>query len=265
MKHFSVAFASAVNAAILSCVQRRTLVFAVVALAWGRPLPAQAQRVSIDAALHTSDKPYIQTTGEATISTKPDQAVIEIGVVSQALNANAASTQNAKQTDTVLNDLKSLFGSGEKVRTTAYSVRPNVQYPKPGAAPTISGYIAINVVEVTLDDLTQVSKVIDTATQSGANVVQQLQYRLRNPNGVRAQALREAAEQAKLSAEAMAAGVGLKVVRVLSVEEVAPEEGFGTYKKVAPPPAPAGTVATPLEIGTIDVEVNVTLRVEVAQ
>ena len=88
MKHFSAAFAYAVNPAILSCVQRRTLVLAVVTLAWGRPLPAQGQRVSIDAALHTSDKPYIQATGEATISAKPDQAVIEIGVVSQASNAN---------------------------------------------------------------------------------------------------------------------------------------------------------------------------------
>ena len=265
MKHFDRAFASAVNPAILSFVQSRILAWAVVALAWGRPALAQGQRVSIDAALHTSDKPYIQAAGEATVSAKPDQAVIEIGVVSQASNANAASTQNAKQTDAVLAELNVLLGSGKKVRTTSYSVRPNLQYPKPGAAPTISGYTATNVVEVTLDDLTQVSSVIDTATQSGANLVQRLQYRLKNPNGVRAQALREAAEQAKLSAEAMAAGVGLRVVRVLSVEEVTPEEGFVNYnKKAALPVPPAGTVATPLEIGTIDVEVKVTLKAEVA-
>lgn len=252
------------NPAILSSVKSRTLALAVAALAWGRPALAQGQRVSIDAALHTSDKPYIQAAGEATVSAKPDQAVIEIGVVSQASNANAASTQNAKQTDAVLAELNALLSSGKKVRTTSYSVRPNLQYPKPGAAPTISGYTATNVVEVTLDDLTQVSSVIDTATQSGANLVQRLQYRLKNPNGVRAQALREAAEQAKLSAEAMAAGVGLRVVRVLSVEEVTPEEGFVNYKRAALPAPPAGTVATPLEIGTIDVEVKVTLKAEVA-
>jgi uncharacterized protein YggE len=95
MKHFDRACASGVNPAILSSVQSRTLALAVavVALAWGRPALAQGQRVSIDAALHTSDKPYIQAAGEATVSEKPDQAVIEIGVVSQASNANAASTQ----------------------------------------------------------------------------------------------------------------------------------------------------------------------------
>jgi uncharacterized protein YggE len=121
-----------VNPAILSSVQSRTLALAVAALAWGRPALAQGQRVSIDAALHTSDKPY--AAGEATVSAKPGQAVIEIGVVSQASNANAASTQKAKQTDAVLAELNALLSSGKKVRTTSYSVRPNLQYLKPGAA-----------------------------------------------------------------------------------------------------------------------------------
>jgi uncharacterized protein YggE len=221
--------------------------------------------VSIDAALRTSEKPYVQATGEATVSVKPDQALIEIGVVSQASTAATASVQNAKQTDAVLGELNVLLGRTKKVRTMNYSVRPNFQYPKPGAAPNISGYIATNVVEIMLDDLGQVSKVIDTATQSGATVVQKLHYRLKNPNAVRAQALREAAEQAKVSAAAIAAGLGLKVVRVLSVEEVIPEDGFVAYKKAAPPPAAASTPATPLEIGTIDVGVNVILRVEIGQ
>ena len=174
-----VAFTYGMIPAILNGVQSRTLLFAMVALAWCRPVPAQRQRVSIDAALHTSEKPYVQATGEATISARPDQAVIEIGVVSQASNASAAAAQNAKQTDAVLGELNTLLGRNRKVRTTSYSVRPNFQYPKPGASPTITGYTATNVVEVTLDDLVQVSKVIDTATQSGANVVQKLQYRLK--------------------------------------------------------------------------------------
>ena len=254
----------ALIAAILNDVKDRLLTIGMIVLAWSR-LPAQAQRVSIDAALHTSEKPYVQATGEATVSARPDQAVIEIGVVSQASNANAASSENARQTDVVLAELNHLLGRTKRVRTTNYSVRPNFQYPKPGAKPTITGYSATNVVEVTLDDLSQVSKVIDTAMQSGANVIQKLQYRLKNPNTVRAQALKEAAEQAKVSAEAIAAGLGLRVLRVLTAEEVAPDEGFGMYKKAAPPTPPAATAATPVEIGTIDVGVNVLIRVEVGQ
>lgn len=109
-------------------------------------------------------------------------------------------------------------GAGRKLKTTTYTVRPVFWYPKPGAAATISGYRATNIVDVTLDDLAQVGKVIDAATQSGANVIQNLDYQLKSPGAIRARALRQAAEQAKISAEAIAAGLGLKVLRVLSAE-----------------------------------------------
>ena len=245
-------------------VKSRVLLVGVFVLVWGRPNPALGQRVSIDAALRMADKPYIQATGDATMSAKPDQALVEIGVVTQGATAVAVAAQNATQTDSVLTDLRKLLGGSNQLKTTSYSVRPNYQSPKPGVAPAITGYIATNVVEVTLDDLTQVSKVIDHATQSGANNIQHLQYRLKNPRAVRGQALREAAEQARASAEAIASGLGLKVVRVLSAEEVVSDEGFGMAKRAAAPP-PGPVPVTPLEIGMIDVDAEVTLRVEIGQ
>jgi uncharacterized protein YggE len=238
----------------------------MIVLAWGGSLQAQGQRVSIDPALHPTEKPYVQATGEATVSAKPDQAIVEIGVTSQGATAVAVAAQNAKQTDGVLADLTKLLGDGKKLKTTSYSVRPNYRYPKPGASATINGYTATNIVEVTLDDLAQVSKVIDGATQSGANVIQNLQYRLKNPGTLRARALREAAEQAKASAEAIASGLGLRVVRVLSAEEVTPREGFGMYKRGASTPLAAeANPPTPLEVGMIEISVNLVVRVEIGQ
>jgi uncharacterized protein len=214
-----------------------------------------------------ADKPYVLATGEATVSAKPDQAIIEIGVVTEDSTAVAAAAQNARQTGAVLADLRKLLGGSSRLKTTTYSMRPSYRYPKPGAAEVIAGYIATNVVEVTLNDLTndltQVGKVIDAATQSGANHIQHLEYRLKDSRAVRGKALREGAEQAKASAEAIASGLGLKVVGVLSAEEVTPEEGFGMAKKATPPPGTGP--ATPLEIGMIDIGATVTLRVEIGQ
>lgn len=246
-------------------VNTKVLVIGFCALACAGS--AIAQHASVDASLHNSDRPYVQATGEATISAKPDRALIEIGVISQAPTAAVAGAQNAKQTDTVITELTGIAGDKTKLRTATYSVHPNYQTPKPGSPPVISGYTATNIVEVTLDDLTQVSKVIDRATQSGANVIQRLEYRLKNPNAVRAQALRQAAEQAKVSAEAIASGLGVKVVRVFSAEEVTPEEGLGMYKK-APVALAAPAMAsppTPVEVGMIDVSVNVIVRLEIGQ
>lgn len=108
------------------------MTLSMIVLAGVRPFPAQGQRVSVDAALHTSERSYVQATGEATVSASPDQALIEIGVISQGSTAVAASAQNAGQTSAVLDDLAKLLGGSRKLRTTSYSVRPNYQHPKPG-------------------------------------------------------------------------------------------------------------------------------------
>lgn len=241
-----------VLAAISTCVMSLTI-------------PLQAQKFSLDASLHTSDKPYIQATGEATVSAKPDQALIEIGVVTQGVTAAAAAAQNARQIDTALSELHKLLGADNQLKTTNYSVRPIYQTPKPGATPVIAGYTATGSVEVTIDNLAVIGKVIDAATQSGANNIQKLEYRLKNSRAVRSQALREAAAEAKASVEAIAAGLGLRVVRVLSAEESVPEEEFGMKKKVPPPPPHATAPTTPVEPGTIEVNATVTLRVEIGE
>jgi uncharacterized protein YggE len=86
-------------------------------------LPLHAEQTSISAALHTSDKPYIQTTGEATLSVKPDQALIDIGVVTEAPTAVAAAAQNAKQSDRLLSDLRRILGENGQLRPVIRSDR----------------------------------------------------------------------------------------------------------------------------------------------
>lgn len=233
----------------------------VTLVAWAGLL--QAQRVSIDAAVRASDKSYVQATGEATISAKPDQVVIDIGVVTQGTIAASVAAQNAKQTDAVLADLHKILASTDQLKTTSYSVRPNYQSPKPGATATIGGYTATNIVEATLDDLTQVGKVIDAVLQSGANNIQKLQFGLKNPQAARSQALRDAAIQAKANAEAIAAGLGVHVVRVLSAEEYEPSDSFVNQKAAAPPQGFAAP--TQVEAGSIEVSATVTLKVEVGE
>src|SRR5205807_2623449 len=100
---------------------------------------------------------------------------------------------------------------------------------------------------------TIVGKVIDIVLQSGANNIQRLQFGLKNPQTIRSQALREAAAQAKASAAAIAAGLGVQIIRVLSAEESVPREAadFAMAKKapIAVPDAPT----TEIQAGTVEV------------
>lgn len=221
-------------------------------------LPAAAQRA--EEVL----RPYIRSSGEATVTAKPDQAKMTIGVVTQASTAQEAGAQNARQTDAVLAQLRKALGSAGEVRTTSYTVTPSYRYPREGGQPTITGYTASNTVEATVDDLALVGKLIDLATQSGANNIQQLRFLVKDEQPVRARALRQASILARSNAEAMAAGLGLRIVRVLAVEEGMPEI-IRPVRSMAMAGAQAAAQTTPVEPGAIEIHATVTLRVEVGQ
>jgi uncharacterized protein YggE len=108
-------------------------------------------RVAIDASLHTSDRPYIQVTGDATISAKPDSDLIEVGVVTEGTTASGVAAQNAAQSDKLILELRRLLGASNLLTTSSYSVHPNITYPK--AAITV--YLATNIVSVTVNDLSK--------------------------------------------------------------------------------------------------------------
>ena len=213
-------------------------------------------------ASHKTPVPYIRTSAEAVVSAKPDRAKVNIGVTTQAPAAQAAAAQNAKQLDGVIRQIRSALGSAVELKTIGYSVNPDYRY-KEGAPPAIAGYTATNILEVTLDDLTLVGKLIDAATQSGANTVQGLQFTLKDESAVQGQALREAALKARTKAEAVAQALGLKITRVISAEE----SGGSVIRPMAPQMmarAQAASVPTPVESGSIEIHGNVTLTVEVA-
>ncbi|HST23872.1 MAG TPA: SIMPL domain-containing protein [Blastocatellia bacterium] len=208
-------------------------------------------------------RPSIRVTGEATVKVSPDQAQIDIGVVTQAQNAQAAASQNAQKLDATIAALRKALGSGADIKTISYSVSPNYRYPREGGQPTITGYTASNIVQVKINDLTKVGPVIDTATQTGANTIHALRFTLKDEQAARAQALREAAMKARAKAEALASTLNLKIQRVLHVEEGGQVSAPPMYARAEM--AMSANAQTPIEAGTIDVQATITLTVEVSQ
>src|SRR5215216_6298793 len=105
-------------------------------------------------------RPSIRVTGEATITAKPDQAEIDIGVVTQAQTAQDAASQNAQKVEAVLAALRKAIGAAADIKTVGYSLNPNYRYPERGGQPTITGYTASNTIHVKTGNLTQVGKII---------------------------------------------------------------------------------------------------------
>ena len=206
----------------------------------------------------------IRVTGDARVSVRPDRVQIDIGVSTEAEHSAQAAADNARQVEAVLAALRPAAGAGAELKTVSYSLSPKYQYHPGGVPPTIAGYTAMNVVRVTLDDLGRMGNVIDAATGAGANRVQGIEFTLREQDAVRAQALREAAVRARGEADVLASALGLKILRVLTVEESSPR-----IMPIRPlvmggmRAAEAEATATPVEEGTLDITAQVTLSVEV--
>ena len=162
--------------------------------------------------------PSITVNGEATIAAEPDQAQIDIGVTTQARNAPDASRENAERLARVLAEVKKLLGKGDEVKTSGYGLNPQYRYPQ-GGKPEIVGYTANNIVRIKTAKLDEVGKLIDAAMQAGANNINRLLFTLKDEEAARLDALRQASAKAKVKAEAIAASLGLKVLRIAAVTE----------------------------------------------
>jgi uncharacterized protein YggE len=182
-------------------------------------------------------------------------------VVTQAASADAAASANARQVDAVMAQLRKLLPPGGEIRTINYNVQPNYRYAREGGPPSITGYTASNTVEVTTGDLQAVGKLIDAATQSGANNIQSLEFLLKNDRAVRAQALREAALGARANAEAMASALGLKVTRVLEVREGETQPPRPIMARMQT--AELAAAPTPITPGQLEVRAVVTVTLTV--
>ncbi|MGH7827320.1 MAG: SIMPL domain-containing protein [Candidatus Binatia bacterium] len=208
--------------------------------------------------------PSVTANGEAVITVEPDQAEIDVGVVTQARNAPDAARENAQKLARVVAEIKKLLGKGDEVNTAGYSLTPNYRYPREGGKPEITGYTATNVVRVKTGDLDSVGKLIDAAMQTGANRINRLVFTLKDEHGAQLQALRLASTKARAKAEEMANALGLEVIRILSATEV--ERGFRPILMAHTRDARMEAVAaapTPIESGTIEVRSSVSLTAEI--
>ena len=204
----------------------------------------------------------ITVMGDSVVQAQPDTAILSISVVTQARRALDAQQENATKTDAVVQALKAAAGTGAEVKTSGYSVQPQRLY-RENQPPTITGYEARNTVTVTLSDLKKVGAVIDAASQAGANDIGGIAFTLRQDRPARDQALREATRAAMQKAEIIASALGRRVTRVVEVQE----EGFQR------PPQPVyqaeafmakrDSVATPIEVGSLDITSRVLLIAEV--
>ncbi len=206
----------------------------------------------------------VMVAGDSIVQAQPDTAILTISVVTQNRAAIQAQQENAAKTDAVVSVLKTVAGAGAEVKTSGYSVQPQRVY-KEGQPPTITGYEVRNSVTVTTSDLNKLGAIIDAAAQAGSNDISGIAFTLRQDRPARDRALGEATQEAVGKARMIANALGGRVVRIVEVQE----EGFQQrppipiYQTETFMTAQKSAVATPIEVGSLEITSRVQVIAEV--
>ncbi len=207
----------------------------------------------------------ISVSGTGIIETEPNQAKVYLGVETQSENVTEALEENSLKMQSVIKAMEKLGIKKNSIETTYFSVYPVRDYETRGEE--IVGYRVSNEVTGELCDLDKIGGVIEEAMNAGANKVRRIEFGLTEDkeNELKNEAIKEACGDARTKADAIASGLGFKIVRVATAREsgvyVAPyrAEGFGGgYGLPIPTPAP---MAIPPPIEPKEVKVSATIDV----
>jgi uncharacterized protein len=206
-------------------------------------------------------RPTIETTGESTISARPDFATITVGVQSAGKTAQAALADNSKATAAVIEALKAAGVEAKDIQTVDFSVWPQMSnVNRAGGEPTaIVGYAVSNRVRATLRDLAHLGEALDKAVAAGANSVNGIQFGVANASVLLDAARKSAFADARRKAEIYAGETGARLGALASLEETS--AAMPVFAKAVGMAASAA----PIEAGESTLSVGVRARFEIAR
>jgi uncharacterized protein len=192
--------------------------------------------------------PGVITSGDATVSTKPDLALISAAVDSKQSTASAAQADLAGKAAGLIARAKALGIADKDTSTSGYSVGPS--YTNNG---TIDGYRAFEQLLLKWHNVDTVGKTLDALVQEGGATQISVGFTLADPKVAQAEARSLAIGDARSRAQAMAAAAGVKLGKVLRVSDLS-TSGYSSTNFDIKAGAPA---STQVPVGQLDVQVAV--------
>jgi len=197
----------------------------------------------------------LEVSGTASVVIAADRVRATFAVETEASMARAASTENADLMEAVILAVRQSGAVGLSVQTSGYDVPAKPQEPR------IAGYTAVNSVQVTLEDVEAVGRLIDVAILAGANRVASLVFFSSDTQGARLRALTEAVTRARAEAATVADAMNMKLGGALRVRTDSPRQGFQVRASIREAAQAATTPVAPGQL-TVRATVTITFRLE---
>ena len=165
--------------------------------------------------------PSMTVRGNAELQKPADQVEIRLSIVSEADDAQDAIDANSRDSRDVMQALDRLDLTKDEYETGQFRVMPQYSRRPRNAEidwmPEIIGYRVTNTLVIKTRRINDAGKIIQSATDAGANSVESVSFSLADPRLHRADAIRDAARHAMADARVLAEATGQRIVRVISL------------------------------------------------
>ena len=208
-----------------SRVERLVALFLIVASVFVALLAVDALSGLFEAGPAATNTISVDGTGKATAI--PDIATISFSVTGEGKTASIAQDEATKKNNVALALLEGKGIADTDVKTTSYSVSPKYSYPQPcySGAPCVYdearvvGYIVNQSTEVKVRDLGMVGDLLSTLGDAGISQLYGPNFEVEDADSVRAEARKEAIDEARAKAKVLARDLGVRLVRVVNFSE----------------------------------------------
>jgi uncharacterized protein YggE len=162
--------------------------------------------------------------GSAVLRTEPDHAEIDLGVVRIAPTAAAAFDQCGKAVQAVRNAIRKNGVPDADLEVSRVAL--STAYDGYGATSKFLGYRATVSFRILARELNSIETLLSEVVAAGANQVNQVRYATSRLRELRAEARVASIHAAQRKAEVYCEAAGVRLGRVIHIEDVNPDRGL---------------------------------------
>ena len=206
----------------------------------------------------------VQMSADGKVTAKPDLAQLSFSVITQGKDAAKVQTDNDAKMSSVIDYLKTNGVNADDIQTSGYNLYPQYDYTRTDATQQIIGYNLNQNVTAKIRKLETVSTIVGGLTAKGINQINNVGYTIDDPDKLKQEARDQAIDKAKQKAQELADRIGVRLGKVVNFSEGSSymPQPYYAYDKAMSSPVGMGGGSSPIESGTQDVTVSVTLTFE---
>ena len=158
----------------------------------------------------------VSVSAECSVKIVPDIAEISLSITDTGETAAAVQEQNTQKLNAVLEALKQMGVDENCIRTSGYNIYPNYDYQE---YQKITGYTVTVFLKISGQKIEDTGKIINVCVSQGINGIDGISYSCSGYQEAYQEALTKAVEEARATAETIAAASGKSLGDVIEVTE----------------------------------------------